>query len=209
MHRTEATVAERVAGRCRGRDRRFSGASLGRFPGRATYEGNNGRIAFGAFAANDRRQADIWSTRPGEDDLHQLTDAPGRDICPAYSPDGKHIAFCSDRTGAFEIWVMDANGKHERQVTALGTSSTFPDFSPDGGLLAFSSEPAGGGNTDLWIVPTDGGAPTQVTDTPDALEEYPAWSPDGTTILFVRIAGDFSGGQLWTARRRDGPRRPS
>jgi Tol biopolymer transport system component len=167
-------------------------------PAAATYEGNNGRIAFGAINANNRRQSDIWSTRPGEDELHQLTDAPGRDICPAYSPDGKQIAFCSDRTGAFEIWVMDANGKHERQVTALGTSSTFPDFSPDGGLLAFSAASAGGGNTDLWIVPTDGGAPTQVTDTPDALEENAAWSPDGTTILFVRIAGDFTGGQLWT-----------
>ena len=93
---------------------------------------------------------------------------------------------------------MGANGKHERQVTTLGTFSTFPDFSPDGGLLAFSSEPAGGGNTDLWIVPTDGGAPTQVTDTPDALEEYPVWSPDVTTILFVRITGDFSRWQLWT-----------
>ena len=198
LHRTEATVAEKVAGRCRGGIVGSLAPALAASPAAATYEGNNGRIAFGAFDANDRRQADIWSTRPGEDDLHQLTDAPGRDICPAYSPDGKHIAFCSDRTGAFEIWVMDANGKHERQVTALGTSSTFPDFSPDGGLLAFSSAPAGGGNTDLWIVPTDGGAPTQVTDTPDALEENPAWSPDGTTILFVRIAGDFSGGQLWT-----------
>ena len=166
-------------------------------PAAATYEGNNGRIAFGGIDANDRRQADIFSTRPGEGDLHQLTDAPGRDICPAYSPDGKDIAFCSDRTGAFEIWVMDANGKHERQVTALGNSSTFPDFSPDGRMLAFSSAPAGG-RTDLWMVPTDGAAPIQVTDTPDVFEENPAWSPDGTTILFVRIAGDFSGGQLWT-----------
>ena len=104
-------------------------------PVAATYGGNTGRVAFGAFDANDRSQADIWSTRPGDDDVHRLTDPPGRDICPAYSPDGKHIAFCSDRTGAFEIWVMDANGKDERQVTALGTSSTFPDFSPDGGLL--------------------------------------------------------------------------
>ena len=166
-------------------------------PAAATYEGNNGRIAFGAFFASNR-QADIWSIRPGEDELHQLTNAPGHDICPAYSADGKQIAFCSDRTGAYEIWVMDANGKHERQVTQLGTYAVFPDFSPDGRRLAFSARSAGESNTDLWLVPTAGGAPTQLTNTPDSLEENPVWSPDGTSILFVRIAGDFSGGQLWT-----------
>ncbi len=167
-------------------------------PAAATYDGNPGRIAFGATSATDRRQADIWSVRPGEDDLHQLTDAPGRDICPAYSADGRRIAFCSDRTGAFEIWVMDANGGHERQVTRLGTSATFPDFSPDGRLLAFSAPPAAGADSDLWLVPAAGGAPTRVTHTPDTLEENAAWSPDGRRILFTRIAGDFSGSQLWT-----------
>lgn len=166
-------------------------------PAAATFEGNNGRIAFGAFFASNR-QADIWSSRPGEEDLHQLTDAPGHDICPAYSADGKDIAFCSDRTGAYEIWVMDANGKHERQVTQLGTYAVFPDFSPDGGRLAFSARPSGQTNTDLWLVPTSGGAPTQLTRSPDTLEENPVWAPDGSTILFVRIAGGFSGGQLWT-----------
>jgi Tol biopolymer transport system component len=166
-------------------------------PAAATYEGNNGRIAFGAFF-DSNRQADIWSTKPGEDDLHQLTNAPGHDICPAYSADGKQIAFCSDRTGAYEIWVMDANGKQERQVTQLETYAVFPDFSPDSSWLAFSAESAGESTTDLWLVPTAGGAPTQLTHTPDTLEENPVWSPDGTTILFVRIAGDFSGGQLWT-----------
>jgi Tol biopolymer transport system component len=166
-------------------------------PAAATFEGSNGRIAFGAFFASNR-QADIWSTRPGENDLHQLTDAPGHDICPAYSADGKDIAFCSDRTGAYEIWVMDANGKQERQVTQLGTYAVFPDFSPDGSRLAFSATPSGQSNTDLWLVPTSGGVPTQLTNSPDTLEENPVWSPDGTLILFVRIAGDFSGGQLWT-----------
>ena len=93
---------------------------------------------------------------------------------------------------------MDANGNHERQVTDLETYAVFPDFSPDGSQLVFSAEPDGGGNTDLWQVPTDGGEPTQLTDTSDTLEEYPVWSPDGRTVLFVRIAGDFSSGQLWT-----------
>lgn len=167
-------------------------------PARATYDGQPGRIAFGAFDATDRRQADLWSVNANGHHVHRLTDAPGRDICPAYSADGRRTAFCSDRTGAFEIWVMDANGNHERQVTDLKTSAVFPDFSPDGDQLVFSAEPDGGGTTDLWKVSVLGGDPMQLTDTSESLEEDPVWSPDGTKVLFVRIASDFSSGQLWT-----------
>ena len=131
-------------------------------PAGATYDGQVGRIAFGAFVATDRTQGDIWSVRPDGQALRQLTDAPGLDICPghlpAYSADGKHIAFCSNRTGAYEIWVMDANGKDERQVTQLGARSLFPDFSPDGSQIAFAGPAVAGGVTDLWTVPSAGGA---------------------------------------------------
>ena len=164
----------------------------------ASYDGQDGQIAFGAFEAADGTQADIWSVNTNGKHKNRLTNAPGLDICPAYSADGRQIAFCSDRTGAFEIWVMAANGKHERQVTDLGSYAVFPDFSPDGSTLVFAAEPVGGGNTDLWQVPTGGGEPTQLTHTPDTLEENPVWSPDGSTVLFARIAGDFSSGQLWS-----------
>lgn len=170
----------------------------------ATYEGETGRIAFGAFQAANRSQADIWSVTENGHALRQLTNAPGHDICPAYSADGKRIAFCSDRTGAYEIWVMDANGKHERQVTSLGTYAVFPDFSPDRRTLVFSAEPVRGANTDLWLVPAAGGAPRQLTDTPDSLEENPVWSPDGSKVLFVRIDADFAHSQLWTRDMRSG-----
>ena len=167
-------------------------------PAGATYEGQVGRIAFGAFVATDRTQGDIWSVRPDGLALRQLTDAPGLDICPAYSADGKHIAFCSNRTGAYEIWVMDANGKDERQLTELGTRSLFPDFSPDGSRIAFAAPLVAGGVTDLWTVPSAGGTPTRVTDTPDVAERLPVWSPDGNTLLYVAGPPTNSSAQLWT-----------
>ena len=175
-------------------------------PAGATYEGQEGRIAFGAFVATDRTQGDIWSVRPDGQALRQLTDAAGLDICPAYSADGKHIAFCSNRTGAYEIWVMDANGKDERQVTELGARSLFPDFSPDGSQIAFAAPVVAGGVTDLWTVPSAGGTPTRVTDTPDVAERLPVWSPDGSTLLYVAGPPDQRQRPAVDPRRRD--RRP-
>jgi len=167
-------------------------------PAGATYDGQVGRIAFGAFVATDRTQGDIWSVRADGLALRQLTDAPGLDICPAYSADGKHIAFCSNRTGVFEIWVMDANGKDERQLTDLGTQSLFPDFSPDGSRIAFAAPTVAGGVTDLWTVPSTGGTAIRVTDTPGLAERFPVWSPDGHTLLYVAGPPDNSSAQLWT-----------
>ena len=175
-------------------------------PAGATYDGQVGRIAFGAFVSSDRTQGDIWSVRPDGHALRQLTDAPGLDICPAYSADGKHIAFCSNRTGAYEIWVMDANGKDERQVTELGTRSLFPDFSPDGSQIAFAAPSVSGGVTDLWTVPSAGGAPTRVTDTPDVAEKLPVWSPDGSTLLYVAGPPTNTSAQLWTLALATGVR---
>ena len=164
----------------------------------ATYPGQEGRIAWGAFDAANPTQADIWSARPGGHALHRLTEAPGQDICPAYSADGKQIAFCSNRTGAYEIWMMDANGKQERQITSLKTNSLFPDFSPDGSTLVFAGTPPGGAFRDLYRVPANGGDPVQLTNTPTMREETPVWSPDGRTLLYVKMAGNRSASQLWT-----------
>ena len=98
----------------------------------ATYPGNNGRLAFGMIVPGSA-QPDVYSVLPNGNGLKQLTDDPAFDACPAYSADGRRIAYCSgagDPAGQFDIWTMKQNGKDRQRVTQLGGSAIFPDFSP-------------------------------------------------------------------------------
>jgi parallel beta-helix repeat protein len=140
----------------------------------ATYPGKvNGRLA---FAITIDANTDIYSVLPNGEALHRLTDDPGFDACPAYSADGKWIAWC----GPGGIWTMKQNGTEKRQLTTFGA---FPDFSPDGSKVVFGGAPTGSANVDVWVVDADGGHLTRLT-TPPGFDRMPAWSPDGTKILF-------------------------
>ena len=85
--------------------------------------------------------------------------APGDDLLPDYSPDGKRIAFVSDRRGGYAIWVMNANGKGLREVTRhRGRNVVFPRFSPDGNSLLYTTfDPRARTPVfQLWTVGVDG-----------------------------------------------------
>jgi Tol biopolymer transport system component/DNA-binding winged helix-turn-helix (wHTH) protein len=110
--------------------------------------------------------------------VEQITTWSGLDFYPSISPDGNTIAFSSDRTGSFEIYVKQIiAGAKEVQITSDGAGNFHPAFSPDGNLLAYYSRKRGG----IWIVPVTGGAPKQLTE----FGGSPAWSPDGKTIAFA------------------------
>jgi serine/threonine protein kinase len=104
---------------------------------------------------------------------------------PQYSPDGKRIAFTSERSGVPSIWVSDADGsKAEELFSRAGTACGNPRWSPDGQRIAFDSIHEG--NSDIYVIRASGGKPIPLTnDSADDIE--PSWSGDGKWVYFVSI----------------------
>lgn len=103
------------------------------------------------------------------------------------------IAFESNRTRANEIWLMNADGSDEFQLTAEidGGVASAPSVSPDGRQIAFSvfrnEDP---GFSDLYVMNVDGTGVTNLTGTTDVFEGWrPTWSPDGSRIAYLSNAG--------------------
>ena len=99
----------------------------------------------------------------------------------AVSPDGKWIAYDSDRDGLARIYRSPAAGGEPEQLTNEPFDTFAPSISPDGRLLAYHSFRTG--TRDIEVKPIAGGATELVTNTPEQ-ESYPVWSPDGTRLLF-------------------------
>jgi Tol biopolymer transport system component len=103
---------------------------------------------------------------------------------------------------------MRSDGSRERQLTHLGGLALFPDFAPRGARVAFAYREPGAATLDIWTVRDDGRHPRQLTDTPDHDDHYPAYSPDGRWIAFMRFAEpDRSDSQLWVMDRHGGRER--
>jgi len=155
--------------------------------------GDGGRIT---VAVKNYTVATIISINPDGSDPKQLTDGKTFDGCPAVGP-GNLIAFCRGQRNFYEIWLMDDTGGHQRQLTALGGESTHSDISPDGKRVAFCGNKSTqeGDTRDIWVIGVDGKNLVQLTNTPTEDDCDPAWSPDGSKILF---SSDHGGSpELW------------
>ena len=95
---------------------------------------------------------------------HALTTEPGRDRHAAWSPDGKTIAFDSDRDGNFEIYAMNADGTAVRRLTHNKVIDSRPTYSPDGRWIMFQTEEADTNNRYLYVMRPDGAGLTQYSE---------------------------------------------
>ena len=147
-----------------------------------------------AYCAGRGGQFDIYTIPAAGGAERRLTDAPGLDDGPDYSPDGRFIFFNSDRTGVMRIFRMRPDGSAQEQVTFDDACADwFPHPSPDGKWLVFLSyDRAVRGhppNQDvvLRLMPLTGGAPRVLVQLfgGQGTINVPSWSPDGSAFAFV------------------------
>jgi TolB protein len=149
---------------------------------------------------------DLYSMDADGKNVRRLTNELGYDGGAFYSRDGKQIVYRGNhpRTeaevarykkllaenlvepNALELWVMNADGTHKRQVTHLGVASFAPYFTPDGKRIIFSSNYPDIHSRDfnLFVVNTDGTGLEQIT-TYDGFDGFPMFSPDGKKLVFA------------------------
>jgi len=164
-------------------------------PAEAAFPGAGGKIAFAKENTQDCTNTiprecsyEIYTINPDGSGQKRLTNNGLADTQPAWSPNGRKIAWLAYRGGGYGLFTMNANGDNTTRI--FNGKDSYPTWSPDGKKIAFST------NGDLFIVNADGsGQATQLTNKP-GLDTFPDWSPDGDKIAFMR--GDSSTGEIYT-----------
>jgi Tol biopolymer transport system component len=137
----------------------------------------------------------LWANKPAGPAV-RLTQLEGTTACPAFSPDGRWLAFFRVVAGQRDVWVMPSEGGAPSNFSGLPGSAVQPEWSPDGSRIAFCSDR--GGSQQFWVAPVrDGrrnGEARQLTFGEGSVS-YCAWSPDGASLAYVRE--DANGHDVW------------
>lgn len=172
-------------------------------------------IVIGFFVSRDRAVAapPAAATTLSKATLSPLTIDAGFEGEPTFAPDGQTIAYVSDRTGNFEIFLRQISGGPDINLTNNRADDMQPSISPDGKQIAFVSSRSGESDclcffiygTDqplmggaIWVMPVLGGSARKVVDT----GTFPSWSPDGGSLIFTK--GPWYGQKIYKVSSNGG-----
>ncbi|MHB8520485.1 MAG: DPP IV N-terminal domain-containing protein, partial [Limisphaerales bacterium] len=146
---------------------------------------SQGKVAFSYLG-------DLWIANEDGSDVRRLTDHKARDLYPRFSPDGRWIAFSSNRDGNYDVYVIPVEGGKPRRLTFHGADDWVVGWRPDGQRILFQSARANGifpGVATLFEVSAEGGMEQPIeTD----WGSWASYSPDGSKLAFTRHPGVWS-----------------
>ncbi len=135
-----------------------------------------GKIAFVRYNGSDG-QEDIYVQNTHGGDPIRLTSHPGDEKQPAWSPDGRFIAYAGTGNNRNDIYVMNADGSNAVNLTNHPGDDLAPDWSPDGRFIAFMSNRDETFNWEIYIMNADGSAQRNLTNNTNAHDLHPSWQP--------------------------------
>jgi Tol biopolymer transport system component len=146
-------------------------------------------------------QPDLWVVDTDGQNLARLTTAPERDVDPSVSPDGRLVAFTSNRGTGHGVYLMPISGESARHPATRLARGWDPAFSPDGRRLALVRRDVDG-STSIWTMDLQGRDRVRLTRGPGGWQAGPSYSPDGTKIAYS------SDGAIWLMRSDGTRQRP-
>jgi tricorn protease len=135
---------------------------------------NDGRVTFSYLG-------DIWVANEDGRNIQRLTVNRARDVYPRFSPDGKWVAFSSDRNGNLDVFIIPSTGGTVKQLTSHSSDDTVLNWTPDGRSILFSSNRGEDFMAKLYTVSVDGGMPVSAGVDMGLQGSY---SPDGRRLAY-------------------------
>jgi tricorn protease len=139
---------------------------------------HDGRVTFSYLG-------DIWVANEDGSNVQRLTVHKARDVYPRFSPDGKWIAFSSDRNGNLDVYIIPSTGGTVKQLTSHSADDTVLNWTPDGSRVLFSSQRGEGFMPMLYTVSVEGGMPVSAGADMGVQGSY---SPDGRHLAYNQKA---------------------
>jgi tricorn protease len=137
-----------------------------------------GRLAFSFLG-------DIWTAGENGQNIQRITANGARDVYPRFSPDGKWIAFSSDRAGNLDVYIIPSSGGQAKPLTFHSADDNVLGWSPDSRLVLFSSQRGEDFMAKLYVVPVDGGMERSAGSD---MGLWGSFSPDGARLAVNRRA---------------------